>query len=139
MPVSVRWGDEGHTLINAAVEGHPETKEYYEVEEKFRTMLHTVSYPVDVIVDLSKQVYFSPHYLENVENLRGFDHPNIRSLIFLGNPMAWELFLVYVRTHGGIPYQYAFAETPDAANELVRRVRAGKKIVPDVPPPSNWN
>jgi len=137
--VSVEWLDQEKTLILAKVEGRPENQEYFDADAQLRAMLESVAHSVDLIQDLSKLAFFRSSYSSNMDTLRSFARPNMRSVIFVGNHFAWEIFEAYVRQHGGTTYQYAFAETLEDAYTLISRVRSGKSILPSRPASPDWN
>lgn len=128
MPITHTWLDDAHTLICVTLEGQVEYAEYYDGDALSCIMLDGVDHPVDMICDYTHQMYFAPGYTENVRQLKSLDHPRLRSAIFVGNPLSWELFDLYVQQTKPVKFQYAYAKTMKEALKLIDRIRAGKRV-----------
>lgn len=105
---------------------------------QFSAMLESVSHPVDVIYDAHRQVAFTPGMLRTAYEIHRYRYPNLRFMVFVGRNLAWELFLIFVRRFGGVPYRFMLVETLEAAHDVIRRVRLDAALGP---PPSSagWN
>jgi hypothetical protein len=68
------------------------------------------------------------------------DYTNLRAVVFVGQTLAWELFVTYARQYGGISYRYACVPTLSAAYTLIQQLRAGDVAAWPVPAPApDWN
>jgi hypothetical protein len=136
MPVEPQWIDQEKTLIYITLEGKLDGNDFLNADPEISALLDSVDHPVDIIIDYSAQVYFSPDYAATTGQIKGMEHVNIRSVIFVGNRLAWELFNLYTQQFRDVAFKYAYAPTFEEGRALVRSSRDGKRRTayrPDFP------
>lgn len=136
MPITHEWLDDGKTLIYIHLEGRLGAEDFLDSDAKMIVLLDTVAHPVDVIIDYSAQVYFSPDYVATTGSLRGMTHENIRLVVFVGNKLAWDLFGAYVEQFQNVAFEFTYAPTVAEGRAVVQSSRTGKRRTayrPDYP------
>jgi len=123
MPIEHKWLDEAHTLVLILLEGKVTAEDYYAGDARMCAMLDAVEHGVDVICDYSRQYYFAPGYAELVQKMDSLFRPNLRSAVFVGNKLSWELFNLYSTTYESMPFSFSYAETLEEAHEIIRQTR----------------
>ncbi|HVU09887.1 MAG TPA: hypothetical protein VHD90_01365 [Phototrophicaceae bacterium] len=136
MPVRLEWLDRDQTLIHIVAQGRLSPDEVFVAAGTLREMLTSVARPVDVIIDASKQLFFSHHYLEMLHKVHRMSYPNLRLVVFVES-IGWEFFLQFIRQVGKLPYQFDVRPTFEQALELIQSVR----LEAGAPPTSSmrWN
>ena len=127
MPIECEWMNEGKTVLYIGLSGKLEAEDFLDSDVKTCAMLDSVDHPVDVIIDYTRQVYFSAKYVDTSSKMT-LDHKHMRSVIFLGNKLAWELFDVYVTQYQGVAFRYAYAATMEKAYELIDQIRIETRL-----------
>jgi hypothetical protein len=138
MAVHAEWVDEGQTAIYLQLDGDIE-EDFFAADIFLREMLLSLTYEVDVIADYSGQDYLSSHYVDALQKIDDSQRQNLRTLVFLGGEIAWELYNLYTYTFGEIADRCAYAADLDTAYNLVNAVRAGEEIYVQRPDFSDWN
>jgi hypothetical protein len=119
--------DENRTVLYIRLDGKLTAGDFLDSDNQTIAMFDSVDHPVDVIIDYTGQVYFSGDYVDTTNKLT-LDHPNMRSVIFIGNKLGWELFDLYVTQYKKVAFRYTYAPTLEDALELIRQLRAELKI-----------
>ena len=139
MPIEHQWMDDAHTLVVITLEGKVTAEDYYAGDARMCAMLDSVDHSVDVICDYSRQYYFGPGYAERVKKMESLFRPNLRSAIFVGTKLSWELFDLYTSTFEAVPFKYTYTETLQEARELIAEIRFEERLIERRPPSPESN
>ncbi len=137
MAVHAEWIDETQTALYLQLDGDIE-QDFFEADTFLRETLLALGYEVDVIADYSQQDYFSSHYVDALQRIDETRRENLRTLVFVGGEVAWDLYNLYTYTFGEIADRCAYAADLDTAYTLVNAARAGEEIYVQRPDFSDW-
>ncbi|MBI1258947.1 MAG: hypothetical protein GC204_15865 [Chloroflexi bacterium] len=139
MPIEHTWIDEAQTIVMIALEGKVTVEDYFAGDAHMCAMLDSVDHAVDVICDYTGQYYFAPGYADFVQKMDSLFRPNLRSAVFVGNKLGWELFHLYTLAYESMPFSFGYVETLEEAYEMIRQTRFTERLTSHRPnsPESN--
>ena len=126
MPISHEWADETHTKVCITLKGQVEYADYYAGDIRMCDMLDGVNHPVDVICDYRHHWFFEPGYADWVQEMESIFRPNLRSAIYVGNKMAWELFNLFTQKYKSVGFVCTYVETMEEAHQVIEQIRSGR-------------
>lgn len=138
MPIERKWMDENHRVIYIRLDGKVTAEDFLDSDKQTCAMFDSVDHVVDVIIDYTGQVYFSHDYVDTTNKMT-LDHPHMRSVIFIGNKLGWELFDLYVAQYKEVSFRYTYAPKLEDALELIRQLRTEAQIESRRPPSPEMN
>src|SRR5689334_14752481 len=134
MPINVNWKDDRHDIIVKTYGGRWTPDELHASEVTLKAMIDSVNHRVDVIADMR----ITASYPSNTGSL--FDqyiaqiHPRIGLIVVLGRELNLEMMRVLADKYSNFLRIYAFAKTPEEAEQTIADDRAGKRIPGTLPP-----
>lgn len=137
MAVYAEWVDESQTAVYLQLNGDIE-QDFFEADIFLRENLLALGYEIDVIADYSQQDYFSSHYVDALQPMAEARRQNLRTLIFVGGEVAWDLYNLYTYTFAELAERCAYAADLDTAYNLVNAARAGEEIYIQRPDFTDW-
>ncbi|MEO8397570.1 MAG: hypothetical protein ABI700_31530, partial [Chloroflexota bacterium] len=99
----------------------------------------SVDHPVDMISDYTHRSYFASGYAERVQQMESLFRPNLRSAVFVGSKILWELFNAYNATYKAVSFKYTYAETVEEAREIITEMRFDERLIERRPPSPESN
>jgi hypothetical protein len=129
MPIEYQWSDETQTLLLVTLKGKVTVEDFYAGDAYLCAMLDSVDHPVDMISDYSRRNYFAPGFGERVQKMDALFRPNLRFVVFVGSKLLRELFDLYNTAYEPVAFQYTYAETVEAAREIITRMRFEERLI----------
>jgi hypothetical protein len=126
MPTSICWDNDDHTIIRFTLGQRWRWSDVRAAKEQIDLMMSTVDHKVHLIASNEHTNWMPGDFNRNVLGLIHDIHPNMGSLVVVCNNSLFEqLFRLFATMNGGMPFDFIFTQTIEAAREaLMERAAA---------------
>ncbi len=134
MPVRVYWEDESHTLVHYDFVGNWTWDELYPAYYQAIEMEKSVTYRVDVILDMRQSRRIPANVLMHVKNISDKQPPNIGLSVLVSNSaFLASMYKIGVQFYAKIGHYFFLTTSLDEAYQMIAKARAAAqpdKIIP---------
>lgn len=115
-PVIVEWENEAHTIIRFSLRQRWMWSDVHAAKVQIDGMMSTVDHKVNLIVSTEHGNWMPGNFNQNVLEVIRDIHPNMGLLVIVSSNMLFEqLFRLFVTLNGGVPFEFIFVQSVDAA------------------------
>jgi hypothetical protein len=115
-PVIVEWENEAHTIIRFSLRQRWMWSDVHAAKAQIDGMMSTVDHKVNLIVSTEHGNWMPGNFNQNVLDIIRDIHPNMGLLVIVSSNMLFEqLFRLFVTLNGGVPFEFIFVQSVDAA------------------------
>jgi hypothetical protein len=120
LPVIIDWENEEHTIIRFTLRQRWMWSDVRAAKEQIDSMMSTVDHKVNLIVSNEHTNWMPGNFNQNVLGIIRDIHPNMGLLIVVStNALFEQLFRLFVTLNGGVPFEFVFVQSVDAAHETL--------------------
>lgn len=121
MPIQVRWDDEEKTVLRYIYEGEWAWREWHEVIDQSKQMIHQVDHPVYVVLDTANGK-MPPGTLSYFNQVSSECNDCVVMVILIGADwFIQRLFNIYSKLRWGKNRRFTVAVTLENANQIVQQ------------------
>jgi hypothetical protein len=115
-PAIVQWENEEHTIIRFTLRQRWMWSDVRAAKEQIDSMMGTVDHKVNLIVSNEHTNWMPGNFNQNVLDIIDNLHPNMGLLVVVSNNALFEqLFRLFVTLNGGVPFEFVFVQSLEAA------------------------
>lgn len=115
-PVIVEWENEARTIIRFSLCQRWMWSDVHAAKVQIDGMMSTVDHKVNLIVSTEHGNWMPGNFNQNVLEVICDIHPNMGLLVIVSSNMLFEqLFRLFVTLNGGVPFEFIFVQSVDAA------------------------
>ena len=129
MPVTVEWDNEEKTVVRMRLDGNWTWDEVYPASQEGYAMLESVSYVVDLIMDMRQSRGIPNSSIFHARNTIGKRHPRTGLTVFVGaNTLFFTIWRVFNRVYASlrVEQQFTFADKIEEAREMLAKHHASR-------------
>lgn len=122
MAVIVAWEDDTQSTLCVTLQHRWEWEDIENARTQINTMLDSLTYKVDLMVCGDTENWLPGNFNQNMLNLTQTVHPNLGLVVIVTSNVLFEqLFRLFVRLRGGVPFDFLFVESVEAARSHLKQ------------------
>ena len=134
MPIRVYWEDTDQTIVRYDFEGKWMWDELYTAYYEAIAMETSVSYRVDIILDMRNSGAIPTNALLHMKNFSEKQPPNVGLSIFVtSNAFVTALYNTAIKFYAKIAFYFRLVKTLDQAHAMITDVRRALAEKPPAP------
>ena len=120
MPATVSWENDEHTIIRFTLGQRWRWSDVRAAKEQIDKMMSTVDHKVHLITSNEHTNWMPGDFNRNVLGIIRDIHPNMGLLVVVShNALFEQLFRLFATMNGGVPFDFIFTQSIDAAREVL--------------------
>ncbi len=124
MPITIRWFNAEHTIIQYEFEGRWSWEELHAAIEQVQALMNSVDHRVDIIVDVSGSRGIPAGAITQMRGGTLKASENWGMGVFVGTGAFIKALLnTFSRVYPQMGERYATADTPEAAHQIILEAR----------------
>lgn len=119
MPITVEWDNEAQHIILITYFGRWTWNDFFNSDATVRQMIDENKGRADLIVDVTKNVYFPPDIAEHADRIVAALDPRLGMIVLVGREINKELMNLLANENDIITSRYSFAYDLETAERVI--------------------